>query len=210
MHLDLRKIAAKEKLLELFRKQGKHEVHPGRVPPGQHLTQGFPILDLGVQPDMNLNTWKLKISGLVQRPLEVSLEELKKIGIQSYTKDFHCVTTWSKLDVHWTGIPFKKIIGFVQPDSSWKHLIQYGADDYSTNVPREDVERDDVFLAFELEDKPLSPEHGYIRLIIPHLYGWKTSKFLIGLEFSDKDKPGFWEVRGYHNHGDAFKEERYG
>ena len=88
--------------------------------------------------------------------------------------------------------------------------IPYAAkDNYSTNVPREDVERDDVFLAFELEDKPIPREHGYIRLIIPHLYAWKTSKFLTEIEFSEKDKPGFWEVRGYNNHGDAFKEERY-
>lgn len=210
MDWDQRKITAKEKLLALFRKQGKHEVHPGRTPPGQRLVQGFPIMDLGFQPEMNIDTWKLKISGLVPKQMELSLEDLKKLGTQSYTKDFHCVTTWSKLDVHWTGIPFKKMLEFIHPDPSWRHLIQYGADEYSTNVPREDVERDDVFLAFELEGKSITPEHGYIRLIIPHLYGWKTSKFLTGLEFSLTDKPGFWEIRGYHNHGDAFKEERYG
>ncbi|HLD04877.1 MAG TPA: molybdopterin-dependent oxidoreductase [Candidatus Nanoarchaeia archaeon] len=210
MDFDPRKVSAKEKLLELFRRKGKSEPHPGRVPPGQHLTQGFPVLDLGIQPEIDLDTWKLKITGLVKKPEEYSLNELKKLGAQEYTKDFHCVTMWSKLDVHWTGIPFKKILDRVQPLPEWKHLIQYGAEDYSTNVPREDVERDDIFLAFELDGKPIPKEHGVIRLIIPHLYGWKASKFLIALEFSDKDKPGFWEVRGYHNHGDALKEERYG
>lgn len=210
MEWDERKIKVKEHLLNLFRKKGKSEIHAGRVPPGQHLTQGFPIMDLGVSPNMDLSTWKLKISGLVKRPLEPSLNELKKLGVQSYTKDFHCVTTWSKLDVHWTGIPFKKITEFAQPSLNWKHLIQYGADEYSTNVPREDVEQEGVFLAFELDGKPIPKEQGYVRLIIPHLYGWKASKFLTALEFSATDKPGFWEVRGYHNHGDAFKEERYG
>ncbi len=120
-----------------------------------------------------------------------------------------CVTTWSKFDVHWTGIPFEKIIAYVQPDPSWKYLIQYGKDGYSTNVTREDLEQDTVFLAFALDGKPIPREHGYVRLIIPHLYAWKTSKFLTQLEFSAVDKPGFWEVRGYHNRGDAFQEERY-
>lgn len=179
-----------------------------RLPPGQKLTTGFPVLDLGIQPEININDWKLKFSGL-NKLVELSLNELKKLGIQHYTKDFHCVTSWSKFDVKWTGIPFKKILEFVKPLPDWKFLIQHGKDGYSTNVPREDVERDDVFLAFELNGKPISREHGCVRLIIPHLYGWKASKFLIELEFSKVDKPGFWEVRGYHNHGDAFKEERY-
>ena len=205
------KISAKEKLLAVFRKQGKHgPTGNARLPSGQHLTSGFPVLDLGVQPEIDLQTWKLEIGGMVEKPCSPSLEQLKRLGTQSYTEDFHCVTSWSKFDVRWTGIPIKAIIDLVKPKNDWKHLIQYGKDGYSTNVPREDVERKNVFLAFELDGKPIPREHGYVRLIIPHLYAWKTSKFLTRLEFSITDKPGFWEVRGYHNHGDAFKEERYG
>ena len=207
--IDELRVRAKEKLLEAFKKKGKSAEATGRVPAGQRVTPLFPVLDLGVQPEIDLNTWKLEITGLVEKPGSYSLDQLKELGVQHYTKDFHCVTSWSKLDVHWSGVPFKNILAFLKPKESWKHLLQYGRDGYSTNVPRVDVERDDVFLAFELDGKPIPREHGYIRLIVPHLYAWKTSKFLFKLDFSEKDKPGFWEVRGYHNHGDAFKEERY-
>ena len=146
----------------------------------------------------------------MKQPCELSLAELKALGTKEFVQDFHCVTSWSKFDVHWTGVQMQRIIEHVKPLPNWQHLIQYGADGYSTNVPREDVERDNVFLAFALDGKPIPKEHGYVRLIIPHLYAWKTSKFLTKLEFSAKDKPGFWEVRGYHNHGNAWNEERYG
>lgn len=207
--MENQKITAKQKLLELFKKQGKHVQITNRVPPGQRVTPLFPVLDLGVQPEINLSQWKLKITGLVEKPCELSLAELKELGTKEFVQDFHCVTSWSKLDVHWSGVSMARILNYVKPLPNWKHLIQYGADGYSTNVPREDVERDNVFLAFALDGKPIPKEHGYVRLIIPHLYTWKTSKFLTQLEFSAKDKPGFWEVRGYHNHGDAWKEERY-
>lgn len=204
------RVKAKLNLLNIFKKQGPHEQGlEKRIPPGQRVTTGFPVLDLGIKPDMNLSTWKLQIDGLVEKPLSLSLEDLKKLGTQNYTIDFHCVTSWSKLDTKWTGVPWPKIVDYVKPKSNWKHIIQYGKDGYSTNVPRADLERENVFLAFEYEGKPIPQEHGYIRLIIPHLYAWKTSKFLTRIEFTEKDAPGFWEVRGYNNHGDAFKEERY-
>lgn len=201
---------SKLKLLDIFKRKGKSKQSENpRLPPGQHTTSGFPVLDLGVQPEIDLKTWTLEIVGEVKNPGKYSLEELKKLGTQKYAKDFTCVTSWSKFDTHWTGIPIKKILDLVQPTKKWNHLIQYGKEGYTTNVPREDVERDDVFLAFELDGKPIPKEHGYIRLVIPHLYAWKTSKFLVKLEFSEVDKPGYWEVRGYNNHGDIWKEERY-
>lgn len=207
---DERRVKAKLNLLNIFKKQGHHEQgNESRIPPGQHLTTGFPVLDLGIQPEMNLSTWKLEVSGQVNNPGSYSLEDLKKLGVENYSIDFHCVTSWSKLDSKWTGIPWSKIEKFLQPKSNWNHLIQYGKDGYSTNVPKEDLRRENVFLAFEFEGKPIPKEHGYIRLIIPHLYAWKTSKFLTKFTFVEKDIPGFWEVRGYNNHGDAFKEERY-
>ncbi len=121
-----------------------------------------------------------------------------------------CVTHWTKLGVQWKGISLFDFEKIAKPKPEWKHLIQYSADGYSSNVPREDLERDNVLLAYELEGKPIPREHGWpVRLIIPHLYGWKGAKFVNALEFSATDKPGFWETRGYHNHGDAFAEERY-
>ena len=181
-----------------------------RLPPGQKTSKVFPVLDLGVQPEIDLKKWKLMIEGEVEKPCELSLEELKQLGVRTYTKDFHCVTHWSKYDVVWSGIPFVQLLEYVKPKKTWKYLIQYGKDGYSTNVRREDVEQDDVFLAFALDGKPIPQEHGVIRMIIPHLYGWKGSKFLMKLEFSKVDQPGYWEQRGYHNRGRAWKEERYG
>ena len=136
MQYDERKIKAKDTLLNIFRRQGKHKQENSRVPPGQHLTSGFPVLDLGVQPEMDMKTWKLEITGLVEKPGEYNLEQLKKLGIEKYTKDFSCVTSWTKLDVKWTGIPMKKILEFVKPKKDWKFLLQYGRDGYITNMPR--------------------------------------------------------------------------
>jgi len=202
-------VAAKERLLEVFKRQGKHASSNG-LPPGQHMTPLFPVLDLGIQPQIDLSKWKLEVFGAVKYSQSFSLAQLQKLETKDFTADFHCVTTWSRLGVHWTGVPFKAVLEQVQPMPEWSYLLQHGADGYSTNVARADVEAQNVFIAFALEGKPIPKEHGYIRMIIPHLYAWKGSKFLTKLEFLTKDKPGFWETRGYHNHGDPWKEERYG
>ncbi|HLP79966.1 MAG TPA: molybdopterin-dependent oxidoreductase [Acidobacteriota bacterium] len=200
---------AKIKMLDFFKKKGKSVSTDSRLPAGQRLTAGFPVLDLGFKPQMDMASWKLFIDGEVEHPQSFTLDQLKKLGDETFIADFHCVTSWSKYDVNWKGVALKRILAKVKPKKSWNHLIQYGLDNYTTNVPREDVERDDVFLVYELDGKPIPQEHGYVRLIIPHLYAWKTSKFLNRLEFSKEDKPGYWEVRGYHNRGNAFLEERY-
>jgi len=206
-------IKAKEITLKALIKKGKSTQGPNeRVPPGQHLSsKDFPVLDLGIRPKMNLNTWKLQIHGAaIKKELSLSLAELKTLGVNHFTEDFHCVTTWSKLDINWTGIPFKAIINFVKPEPGWKFLIQTGADDYKTNAPRDVLEQDNVFLAFELNSNPIPPDHGIIRIIIPHLYGWKSSKFLTGIAFEFEDQPGFWEKSGYHNVAQVWSEERHG
>ncbi len=186
-----------------------------RLPPGQRLLNNvdeFPVLDLGFVPEFDPAAYRFQVAGLVENPLDLSWEEFKDKFPKSFlTADFHCVTKWSKYDVKWGGIKYLDIEKVVKPKAAAKVVLQYGLDDYTTNVPIEDLRSDNVLLAYELEGQPLPPEHGGpLRLIIPKLYGWKGSKFLYRLEFLDHDQPGFWEVRGYHNHGDSWKEERYG
>lgn len=206
-----KKVKLKEDFINFLKKKGKGKKSSNpRLPNGQRLVTNFPVLDLGEQPIMDLKIWKLEVFGLLDAPVFLSFDELKKLGVKHYTEDFHCVTTWSKFDVKWSGVSLVDVIKHVKPSHEWQYLIQYGADGYSTNVTRDDVMKHTAFIAFELDGKPIPREHGGIRIIIPHLYAWKGSKFLTKLEFSKKDKPGFWEVRGYHNRGDAFKEERYG
>lgn len=188
-------------------------MNPNRLPPGQRLLtepDNFPVLDLGVQPDYNEETFQLQISGLVDKPVTLSLSQIKEMPATDLSADFHCVTRWSKFDVKWKGVAWSEIEKLVSPQSEAKYIIQYGLDGYTTNVPLEDMRKPNVILAYELYGRPLPKEHGApIRMIIPHLYGWKGSKFLTGIEFVAEDAPGFWEVRGYHNHGDPWTEERY-
>lgn len=202
----------KSKELIARKSQGKkHEKTRENIPAGQIVTDKFPVLDLGVKPDFNRETWRLRVYGLVEKEIVLTYDDLLKMPASKITTDFHCVTHWSKLGVVWTGVLFNDFITLVKPLPSWKFLIQEGADGYTTNVSREDIEKENVVLAYNLEEKPIPREHGWpLRVIISQLYAWKGSKFLKGLKFVDKDEPGFWEVRGYHNHGSAFKEERYG
>jgi len=179
-----------------------------KLPRGQYETRDMPIMYLYPFPAMDMKKWKLKITGLVDKEVSLSLAELKKLGTCEYTKDIHCVTTWSKLGVKWRGIPLKKILDYIKPKNDWRFLIQHSVDGYTTNIPRKDIEGEEVFIAYEMDGKPISREHGYIRIIIPHLYGWKSAKYLTTLEFAKSDKPGFWEERGYHNHGRVDQEER--
>lgn len=206
-------ISAKEKLLERFRAEAQ-ELHEreehNRLPPGQHLTSGFPVLDLGVRPPVDLSTWSLQVNGEVESPLSLSWEEFRSLPRIREVRDFHCVTTWSKFEVHWGGVPFLAIAERVKPTENAHFVIAVGGEGYTTNIPLEDCLRDDVILADELDGMPLPLEHGGpVRLVIPHLYGWKSAKFLRGLRFVERDEPGFWEVRGYHNYGDPWRQQRY-
>ncbi len=206
-------LAAKEKLLERFRSQApprESEIEGQRLPPGQHLTSGFPVLDLGVRPPVNLETWSLDVTGEVATPLRLSWEEFRALPRSREVRDFHCVTTWSKYDVRWGGVLFRVIAERAGLKPSAQFVIATGGEGYTTNLPLEDCMRDDVILADELDGKPLPLEHGGpVRLVVPHLYAWKSAKFLCGLRFSAKDEPGFWEVRGYHNYGDPWRQQRY-
>jgi DMSO/TMAO reductase YedYZ molybdopterin-dependent catalytic subunit len=207
-------LSAKEKLLERFRAQAQEqhdrEEHH-RLPPGQHLTSGFPVLDLGVQPPIDLTTWTLAVTGEVQSPLRLSWEEFRALPHVEQIRDFHCVTTWSKYDVHWRGVPFRMIAERARLKETAHYVVAAGGEGYTTNIPLEDCLRDDVILADELDGQPLPLAHGGpVRLLVPHLYAWKSAKFLRALRFTEKDEPGFWEVRGYHNYGDPWRQQRYG
>lgn len=183
-----------------------------RLPPGQYLvTSSFPVLDLGVRPSWDEASYKLEITGLVEKPISLSLEELRQLPVKDFTADFHCVTRWSKYDIKWRGVEWAEIEKLVSPKPEARFVISSSLDGYSTNNSLGELQKPSVFLAFELEGKPLPADHGApLRVIIPHLYGWKGAKFLNKLEFVAYDEPGFWEVRGYHNHGDPWTEERYG
>ncbi len=185
---------------------------PNRLPPGQVKTDRFPILDLGVRPTRDLYPmWKVTAEGLVERPMEWTLDELRKFGAVEQTSDFHCVTRWSAYDLHWVGVPFAKIMETVKPKPEAKHVIFHSFDGYTTNVPLEDLKKPNVLVALQLDGKEIPPEHGGpVRMIVPHLYGWKSAKFLTMIRFVEEDEPGFWEVRGYHNYGSPWREERYG
>ena len=181
-----------------------------RLPPGQYLTTSFPILDLGVRPPLALTDFTLKISGKVNKPITITSQELLSLPATEIKKDFHCVTKWSKYDVSWRGVSFEDILKLANPLHSAMYVIAYGRDEYSTNISIGDLLWPGAILAYELEGEDIPLVHGGpVRLVVPHLYGWKSAKFLNELKFIDNDTPGFWEVRGYHNRGDPWKEERY-
>jgi DMSO/TMAO reductase YedYZ molybdopterin-dependent catalytic subunit len=207
-----RMLRAKEALLEKFKKMTPRvDPHHKRLPPGQHLTTQFPVLDLGIRPNFDPAVWRLRIGGQVENPVALTWADFTALPKAEQVSDFHCVTTWSKYDVTWSGVKFRTLVDLVRPKPGVTHLIQECADGYTTNLPLNELRGDDVMLAYELEGRPLPLEHGGpMRFIVPHLYAWKSSKFLIALRFLDHDEKGYWETRGYHNHADPWKEERYG
>jgi DMSO/TMAO reductase YedYZ molybdopterin-dependent catalytic subunit len=181
-----------------------------RLPPGQHLTSGFPVLDLGIQPRVPLDQWELTIDGLVEHPRKFSWAEFEQLPQFEDVSDFHCVTTWSKFDCQWGGVAFFTLAEIVKPKPEAKFVYFTGYDGYSTNTAVENCLDDDVLIATKFHGKPLPVEHGGpARVIIPKLYAWKGAKFVRAITFLPDDKPGFWEVRGYSNTADPWKEERF-
>ena len=181
-----------------------------RLPPGQHLSSKLQVLDLGIQPVIPLDQWKLEIKGLVDNPITLSWDELNKLEQFEDVSDFHCVTTWSKYDCRWAGVSFFTLADLVRPTPEAKFVYFTGYDGYSTNTAIEHCLDDDTLIATSLEGRPIPKEHGGpARVIIPKLYAWKGSKFLRGIEFRADDKPGFWEVRGYSNTADPWTEDRF-
>lgn len=205
-----RMITAKERLLNKFRRIAPRRGNRAeRLPPGQYRVTRFPVLDLGIHPPFDPATWRLRVDGAVANPLEFTWEEFRALPKVEQVTDFHCVTTWSTYDLRWGGVAFATIVELARPAAEATHLMQHCADDYTTNLPLAELGGPRIMLAYELNGEPLPLAHGGpMRLVVPHLYAWKSAKFLNRLEFMTHDRKGFWEERGYHDVGDPWTEQR--
>jgi DMSO/TMAO reductase YedYZ molybdopterin-dependent catalytic subunit len=168
------------------------------------------VLDLGVTPDIPQTRWRLDVHGAVDNPLFWDWGDFMRQPQTSLTTDIHCVTTWSRYDNAWQGVATRDLLDLAQPKSDAGHIVLHSADGYTTNLTLEDFAAEDALLVHSWSGKPLEAEHGGpVRLVVPHLYFWKSAKWLQAIEFVPRDAPGYWEVRGYHNRGDPWKEQRY-
>ena len=184
------------------------QVDPTRVPPGQYVTADFPVLSAGPTPRTPLDEWNFLISGAVDEPVSWTWEELLALPAETPTVDIHCVTKWSKLDTTWNAVSIDTLLAAVDTDA--QYVSAWCDGDYTTNLPLEDVTGGKAWIAYEFGGEPLAPaQGGPARLQVPHLYIWKSAKWVRGLELLDHDEPGFWEIRGYHNYGDPWSEQRY-
>ena len=188
----------------------REERSEGRLPPGQHTVEKLPVLDLGIQPKIEETDWTLEIGGEVENELKIDWKSLEKWDHVEEMSDFHCVTTWSKYDCKWGGVRMLEILDQVRPHSCAEHVLFVSYDGYTTNVPVEAVYSNHTLLATSLNGEPLSKQYGGpVRVIIPHLYAWKSAKFVKRIQFTNKMELGYWEKRGYSNTADPWREERF-
>jgi DMSO/TMAO reductase YedYZ molybdopterin-dependent catalytic subunit len=185
------------------------ETPPGvQLPPGQYLTDGFPVLSAGPTPHIPLDQWEFTITGSVAEDRRWSWEELQALPRESITVDIHCVTSWSKLGTGWEGVSVDTLLADVEPLGAYSMVHSYGG--YTTNLAIEDITDGKAWVVYAYDGEPLEPEHGGpARLLVPHLYFWKSAKWVRGIEVIDDDEPGFWESLGYHDRGDPWREQRY-
>ncbi|MCI0618866.1 sulfite oxidase-like oxidoreductase [bacterium] len=181
-----------------------------RLPPRQVITKKFPVYDIAPRPVFNKETWRFKIFGEVEEKTTLSWDEFLALPKVQVLADFHCVTRWSKENMLWEGVSTETIYQLAKPNPETKFLMTHSMEGYTTNVPLEFFLKEDSLFAYNLNGKPLEPEHGFpLRVVIPQLYAWKSAKYVNGVEFMLENKPGFWEVHGYHIKGDPWKEERF-
>jgi DMSO/TMAO reductase YedYZ molybdopterin-dependent catalytic subunit len=186
----------------------KREGRP--APPGQYVTDKFPVLSYTDTPKIDLATWRFRVFGLVEKELSWSWDEFIALPQAAITRDFHCVTQWSRLDNLWEGIPFREVVRRIQPKPEAKYVMVHCFGGYTANLPLDVLMEEDVLFAHRHDGKPLSPDHGGpMRLVVPSRYGWKSAKWVNGLELMVEDDPGFWERMGYHMNADPWKEERF-
>ncbi|MBV9579743.1 MAG: sulfite oxidase-like oxidoreductase [Chloroflexi bacterium] len=182
-----------------------------RLPPGQYLTEKWPVLQAGGVPRVNIDTWTLSLEGLVTTPRTLTYADFKKLPRTTVKANVHCVTRWTMLDSTWSGVPVAEVMKLVELKPEATHVMVHAERGYTTNLSLDDLLRDENMLVDTRNDEPISAEHGWpLRLFVPHLYFWKSAKWLRGLEFMAGDRPGFWEQYGYHMRGDPWQEQRYG
>jgi len=193
----------------LFSKSYPPEV-AARVPPGQRLVKSWPVLQYGPITSIDGTNWDVEVSGLVAKPVTLSYQELRALPTVTVDADMHCVTGWTTLDNTWEGVPFRTIMSMAEPQADAKWVIAHCAHGYTSDLSLQAMDDDDVLIAWRNHGEDLAPEHGWpLRLVVPKRYAWKSAKWLTGLEFTDTNRRGFWEVRGYHVHAEPFAEERY-
>jgi DMSO/TMAO reductase YedYZ molybdopterin-dependent catalytic subunit len=181
-----------------------------RLPPGQRLTEKWPVLHYGRAPSIDSKSWKFSITGLVDKERTLTYDEFTTLPRVEVFSDIHCVTTWSRYNNLWEGVNTSVIKELTEIKPEARYVIVFGAGGFSTNLPVDDFFQPDVLFALKHDGNPLTMEHGGpVRLVVPRLYFWKSAKWVTGIEFTAKDRPGFWESAGYHNHGDPWKSERY-
>lgn len=184
------------------------DVDPSRIPPGQHHERGFPVLTAGPTPHVDTATWTFEIGGRTDRDAIFTWQDLMALPQETFTVDIHCVTTWTKLDTGWTGVSLDALLDGISPRSEWVTIRSYGG--YTTNLPLADLTDGKAWVVHTFDGQPLEPAHGGpARLLVPHLYFWKSAKWVRGLTFTPSEEPGFWEQNGYHRRGDPWREQRY-
>jgi DMSO/TMAO reductase YedYZ molybdopterin-dependent catalytic subunit len=190
-----------------FRGRRRDDVDESRVPPGQYVTTDFPVLSAGPTPHTSLDEWSFTITG-GDTPSRWTWDEFRALPSEQFTVDIHCVTKWSKLDTIWEGIPVETLLNAVEHDAPY--VLAWSDGGYTTNLPVEDIVDGKAWVAYAFDGEPLDPEHGGpARLVVPHLYFWKSAKWVRGLRLLEEDEPGFWEQNGYHLYGDPWREQRY-
>jgi DMSO/TMAO reductase YedYZ molybdopterin-dependent catalytic subunit len=191
-----------------FGRHRREGVDPSRIPPGQYFERGFPVLSAGPTPRTPLLEWTFDIRGAVDDARSWTWDEFTALPAEDVTTDIHCVTKWSKLDTHWKGVSVDTLLDGIGTQGRWVTAFSDGG--YTTNLGLDDVTGGRAWIAYEYDGAPLAPEHGGpARLLVPHLYFWKSAKWVRGLALTLEDEPGFWERYGYHNHGDPWREQRY-
>ena len=182
----------------------------GRLPPGQALTLKWPVLHYGGVPRFDPALWDFRIRGLVKEPVRLTWEEFNRLPMKEVIADMHCVTRWSRFDNRWCGVPFTEVLRLVEPKPEARYAMIHAEQGFTANLPLEDLMRPTTLFALKHDGSPLAPEHGYpLRLVVPHLYSWKSVKWVRGIELIAADAPGFWEQNGYHIYGDPWREQRY-
>ena len=188
----------------------KRGFDPARLPPGQYFTDRFPVLHAGVVPEVDPSQWDFEVDGLVGKSERWSLDEFRALPSAELTADIHCVTKWSKFDTQWRGVPTTELARIVEPSPGATHVLVRAEHGFTANLPLEDFLAEDNLFAYEFGGEELELDHGWpVRLVVPHLYFWKSVKWTRGFTVLDHDEPGFWERNGYHMYGDPFQEQRY-